>query len=334
MRQWLYPYSTLFGDVELRVEALTVDGVAVPGSHIDVEQRQVRLIDLERAGWARAELDVSVRGPATEIAARVSDGEWPQGVVVVTCGPTNGRQAVALDPEPDDASMWRGRVELERSGWFGRIDIAGLIEATVEGIADRVIGVAAAWSVRLDDVPPPPVHGSINIRWQDFNDPDEALQWLKNYAGEPSFLRLDDDQPVLYLNRAFEGLKALLDRKPSRPPGEHALHDQTRATLATEAWAAIFNASLQAIRAGEVGEAVDWPQDEWKRVALEILLSRVYPEKALDDALEEAAKTQADPDAGGALQQAVATAVSQHVGVARLLRDSMRRLGRDTEGGS
>ena len=89
----------------------------------------------------------------------------------------------------------------------------------------------------------------------------------------------------MYLNRAFEGLKALLYRKPGRDPGEQSLHDGTRAELASVAWEAMFNASVQAIRREDADEDPDWPEEPWKQNALEILLERMYPDKAAADAL-------------------------------------------------
>ncbi len=323
MISWIYPYDRLFGDVDLRLDGLKVDGTKVPGQRIDFDRREVRLLELEKSGWERAEFQISLSGPPTELADRSTPA---RALAIVHCSASNSRQALELEPDQRDPSTWRGRLELDRSNWFGRIDLRGVLVSEVDGVADRVIGDAEPWTVRLDDVPPPPVHGSISVKWHDFSNPDVHLEWLTAFEAEPAYLRLDDDQPVLLLNRSFEGLKALLDRKPMREPGEQALHDQTRATIAIEAWTAMFNASIQAIRF-EDGDEPDWPEEPWKRTALEIALEGMYPDKSVDDALAEVAETAREAEGGGLLQQQMLTVVSEHVNAARLLRGAIKALG-------
>jgi hypothetical protein len=294
---------------------------------VDYDHREVRLIDLERTGWDNAEIEVVLTGPLGELCELRDAGTEAKALVVVHCSASNSRQALELDPDHQNLSRWSGRIELERSNWFGRIDLRGTIVATVDGAPDRVIGTADSWTLRLDDVPPPPVTGAIDIRWQDFENPPDNVPWLGEFNKEPAFLRLDDDRPILYLNSAFEGLKALLDRKPKREAAEQALHEQTRGTLAGDAWGAMFNASLQAIR-WEEGEEPDWPEADWKRTALEVLLERMHPEMTVEDALYEVAERRSDFEAGGPLQQEMFMAVSKHVGAAGLLRKAIRELNK------
>lgn len=326
MQSWFYPYKQLFGDVALKLEALHVDGEEVPGSRVDADSREVRLLELERADWEVAELTVVLAGPLTELREWQKEGTRPDGFAVANCPASNTRQAVKLEPDPGNPARWEGTLELQRSSWFGRIDLRGALVAVVDGVEERMIGIPDPWVIRLDDVPPPPVSGAIKTLWHDFSSPEEGLGWLQDYQVEPAFLRLDDEQPVLYLNRGFEGLKALLDRKPQRERGEQALHDQARAAIAAEVWTAIFNAAVQAIRE-EDGEAPDWPEEPWKRTALEMLADRLYPEKAPEDALQEIATLRRDESFGGTLQQKILIAVSQHVKGAKLLRGAIKKLG-------
>jgi hypothetical protein len=326
LANWIYPYRTLFGDVALKLDSLYVDGEEVPGGSIDADRQEVRLLDLERADWETADLRVVLSGPLTELTELRKEETTPKAFAVAHCGPSNMRQVVELEPDPGNAARWQGTLELQRTNWFGRIDLRGAFVAPIDGIADRMIGAPEPWVIRLDDVSPPPVNGAIKTLWHDFSSPDEELSWLRRYELEPVFLRLDDEQPILYLNRSFEGLKALLDRKPKRERGEQALHDQTRGSIAAEVWAAMFNAAVQGIREEE-GEAPDWPQEAWKRTALEVLLDRVYPDKAPDDALQEIAELRRDESSGGALQQMLLIAVSGHVRGARLLREAIKQLG-------
>lgn len=327
MQEWLYPYKRLFGDVALRLDGLRVDGEEVPGSRVDPDRREVRLIELERAEWEVATLQVVLSGPLTELRDWQQEGMAVAAFAAAHCAASNTRQAVRLEPDPDHQGRWSGTLELQRSNWFGRVDLRGALIATVKGVEHRMIGAPEPWAIRLDDVPPPPVSGAIKTLWQDFAAPDDGLEWLQDHKAEPAFLRLDDEQPVLYLNRGFEGLKALLDRKPKRERGEQALHEEARAAIAAEVWTAIFNAAVQAIREEE-DEAPDWPEEPWKRTALEMLLDRLYPDKAPEDALAEIAAMRRDQNLGGTLQQRLLIAVSQHVNGAKLLRKAIKELGK------
>jgi hypothetical protein len=163
------------------------------------------------------------------------------------------------------------------------------------------------------------------MAWEDFSDPTEGRSWLEDVENEPAFLRLDDNQPVLFLNSSIEGLKALLDQKPGRQPAEQALHDQARGSIAGDAWGAMFNASIQAIQQ-EDGEDPDWPEDAWKRTALEQLLELIHPDMTAEDALREIAERRSDLDAAGPLQQELFVAISEHVGAGALLRKAIREL--------
>jgi hypothetical protein len=326
MPDWFYPYKRLFGDVGLKLDSLSIDGEDVPGGSVDSNRREVRLLDLEREDWEAADLDVVLSGPMTELREWQREGAAPVAFAVAHCAASNTRQAIRLEPDPGDPSRWRGTLELQRSNWFGRIDLRASLVASVDGERDRMIGAADPWVIRLDDVPPPPVSGAIKTLWHDFTAPEGELEWLGEHKAEPLFLRLEDEQPVLYLNRGFEGLKALLDRKPKRDRGEKALHDEVRGSIAAQVWAAMFNAAVQAIR-DEEGEAPDWPEETWKRTALEMLLDRIYPDKPPDDALREIAEMRRDESFGGALQQELLIAASKHVGGARLLREAIKQLG-------
>ena len=331
MATWIYPYERLFGDVTIKLVGLRVDGEEAPEGSIDPDRQEVRLLDLERAEWEIAELKVVLTGPLTELGEWREKGILPAGFAVAHCGASNSRQALELEPDPDSPARWEGTLELQRSNWFGRIDLRGALVAPVGEQGHRMIGEPEPWTIRLDDVPPPPVNGAIKTLWQDFGSPDEGLEWLRDHKIEPAFLRLDNEQPVLYLNSGFEGLKALLDRKPKRQRGEQALHDQTRASIAMEAWSAMFGAAVQAIREEE-GEEPDWPEEAWKRTALEMLLDRLYPDKQPDDALAQVVEMRRDGN--GALQQEMLIAVSRHVGGARLLRGAIEQLGKTLQEGA
>jgi hypothetical protein len=325
--KWFYPYDTLFGDVASRLLRVTVDGDPLPSNLVDEDRHEIRLLDAERRDWHTVEMEVEIVGPAADVQEFIDAGADPKAVAILQSGPTNARLSVPLAPSEIEPSRWTGRVELERSNWFGRIEVRGVVVADVDGVPNRIIGSAPAWTIRLDDQPAPPITGAIRIVWDDFTAP-EHLPVLRRYKEEPAFLHLDPGEPVLYLNRAFEGLHALLKDQRRRNPAEQALHDQTRATLATEAWNAMFNTAILAVDQEDDGVA-DWPESEWQKTALEILLAAMFPDKSPEDALAEIAAARTEREAGASVEQLLLPVVSAHVGVPRLLRGAIRRIGTD-----
>lgn len=324
--KWIYPYRTLFGDVTARIAAVTIDDEHIPSRLIDADRQEVELVDLERAGWTSARISVEVVGPKSELRDLADDGVEPTAVVVLHCGPTNARVAQVLDADEHDPGHWYGTLDLSRGEWFGKIIMRAFLTAEVDGVANRIIGSAPDWTMHLDDLPRPPVHGAITIRWDNFAAP-EHFKALRQYDGEPAFLHLDPAEPVLYLNRGFDGLEPLLRDRRGRQAGEQALHDQTRATIAAESWAGLFNTALQAIDLED--EEPDWPTSDWQRTALELLLDRIYPEKGPEDAFQEVVTLLREADGGVAVQERLLPAISAQASVAKLLRGSINRLGTD-----
>jgi hypothetical protein len=331
----LYPYKTLFGDVVVRIDRVTVDGEPLPASRIDSSRREIDLAELERAGWRTAAISVEVGAPPTEVAEIAAQGGDPAAILVAHCGPTNARQTVRLTAESDDPSRWSGRLDLERLDWFGRISMRPVVTASVDSITGRIIGEGEIWTVALDDMPRPNVTGAITITWEDFSSPsNESLSFLRSRNQDPFFLHLAGEAPVLYLNRAFEGLFALLEDRRRRPPGEQSLHDETRGAIAAETWLALFNASLQAIERYDEQESnalYDWPESEWQRAVLQLVLDRMYPEKTPEDALREVGSVLDEPEGGTTIQQLALPAIVTHAGATRLLRQAIARIGTDPQ---
>jgi hypothetical protein len=328
--KWIYPYPVLFGDVISRLLSVSVDGDPVPATLIDEHKQQVLLVDADRRDWSSLELQVEVHAPSSEIEDLEKANANPRALCVLQCGPSNSRISVPLSASALEPSRWIGSVELDRPNWFGRISLRGLVTAEVDGVANRIVGAAPDWTIRLDDQPVPPISGSITITWDDFTKP-EHLESLRLYLDQPAFLQLDAGEPILYLNRAFAGLDALLQDRRRRNQAEQALHDQTRVIIASEAWSSLFNNAILAIEEDEDGNA-DWPEQQWQRTALEIAISTMYPERSADDALSEVAAARREAGVAAILQQQLLPAISDHVGMPRLLKRAIKTIGTDLEG--
>ena len=330
MKKWIYPYDVLFGDVATRLLRVSIDGDPVPAHLVDNNRYEIQLVDADRSDWSSLELRIEVTAPVAEIEEMIDQGLSVTAIGVLHCGASNSRVSVPLTSDDNDPSRWIADVELERDAWFGRIAARGIVVANVGGVPNRIVGTAPEWSIRLDDMPVPPVQGAIKIKWDDFTDP-QHFPGVREYEKEPAFLHVDPGEPVLYLNRAFEGLAPLLDDRKRRNPSERALHDQARATIAAEAWSTMFNASLSAIQLGEeVGDPVDWPESEWQSTAVKMVAGLIYPDKDPEDALAELAQARSEPVAANALQERMLPAISGQVGVPRLMRGAIQQVGTGT----
>jgi hypothetical protein len=323
MTDWLFPYATLSSPVEVAVTGVTTDGGALPSNHILRDSLEVRLLDAENSEWQCAQLAIELSTAPDAVA------EWeppPAAYVVLNCGSSNARQTGFLSSEGE--GKWRGTLEIDRSNWFGRLDLFGYLVAPSDGVPDRVIGSAPAWAIRLDDVPAPPIDGAIEMDWQNFADPklSELEDILKPFSAEPTFLSLSTGKPVLYLNEAFEGLYALLEENPGSDPNQQALHDQVRSMIAIECWWGMWWAALHAINVDPITEELDGELAEWQRTAAEIAISYLDVDGSGDEALRNVAKSLANPGEAALTAEQLRRAATQRVGSATRLAKSIRLL--------
>jgi hypothetical protein len=316
----LFPYKTLFGDVKVSVPEVRIDGLPIP-NRVDVDQRVIDLSRLERADWETAAISVVVDAPPAEMA----DALNPVCMAVINCGPTNTRSSTVLDQHTVDIGRWTGVLHLERPYWYAQAAVRCGVVASVEGTDHRLIGWGDAWTISFDDLPSRPVNGAIKITWVNFSSPGDDKQYLRRHTDSYLYLSLDQDEPQIFLNQGFEGLEQLLaDRR--RRGADKALHDQARAAIADKTWAALFNTALAAVQQDDVTRESTWPDIEWQRAVLEVLLPRMYPAKTLDEALQEAWSSRNAADNPGTLQEHLALASAVQSKANRLLRDGIRAI--------
>ena len=321
----LFPYKTLFGDVTLDVEEVRIDREPVTDL-VDLDERSIDLHGLERAQWDFASISLVVRAPPAEIGNAID----ANCVAVANCGPTNNRVSVELTEDPDTPGQWRGELVIERMYWYAQAQLRAFVVATVDGTRNRIIGASAAWSLRLDDLPDRPVKGAISITWVDFGDPPDDKGFLRKHHQNYAYLSIDPDEPRLFLNQSFEGLEQLLaDRR--RQGLDKALHDQTRAAIADKVWSALFNTAIATVESDPDTDEAVWPSVDWQRNVLEALLPRMYPDRAIEQALADAWAANSASDSPGTLQELLAPAAAMQVRGPRLLRDGIRDIALDAE---
>jgi hypothetical protein len=322
----LYPYDVVVGDIKITIENVVIDGKTLSTDYINPDFRTVAFADLDTDRWDEAVIDIVVTGPEVELRRDVFSDT--AALLQVGCGPSSARLAVSLKRDDRALGRWTGSATLERDNWYGTAQLRATVHAKVDGIANRTIGESQVWTISFDDAPPSPVHGSINVQWLDFSE-DAERPYLKAFRDDTHYVRLDADDPSLYLNRAFDGLEPLLVDRRRRPPGEQALHDSTVGNIASDAWGAMFFSALSSIEINPETSLPDWPSEEWRTVVLKAMFARIYPDLGMDDALVAAVEARDAFDSAGELIERVFPAVGRQVGAPRTLRTGMTLLEKD-----
>jgi hypothetical protein len=95
--------------------------------------------------------------------------------------------------------------------------------------------------------------------------------------------------PEVLLNEGFPGLAAILKDQPNRRGTDKALHDMQRTSIARSVWMALVADSLAAVKPGDEDEPPDWPDEDWQREVLEIILRSIDSNKSDAELLRMAA---------------------------------------------
>lgn len=317
----LFPYTELQGTVNLRVTSVKLDGKVMPWQNVDQDELVVELRNPDEHRWEWATLDLEVTGPGGEIQLRSADLADVSAVAVLDCGATNHRISAVLTQAV--GATWNGSLELHRADWYGQAALSATIVATVERVESRQAGFAKPWKVRFDDLPPREIHDSMRVQWENFEQPAaDNRAFLLEFAEDICFLRLDQGEPVLFLNEGFENLRALLEVKPGRPKAQQILRTQILKGMASQAWNAMFMAALEAIEVED--DLPGLPPEDWQRNVLNIVLPRLYPHVSLDEARNEAWEARRDPVAAAGLQERLLPALSQQVQQPKALRAALK----------
>jgi len=321
----LYPYNELQGTIALTIAEVRLDGKEMPWQTINSDALIVELRNPDEHQWRTATIAIKVKGPAAELQARANEISDVQVVGVLDCRSTNHRLAVYLDPDVE-VGTWSGAFDIDRGDWFGQATLITTIVATVNQYESRQAGSSAPWVVRFDDLPPREINNAMRVLWEDFAKPaNNALSFLVEFADHLCFLRLDTDEPILYLNEGFTNLRALLDEKAGRPRAQRALRAQVLADIASSTWHAMFTAALESVEVDDDGEPSP-PPEGWQRNVLDALLPRLYPEISLDEARRDAWEARRDPHAAASLQERLLPTISQHVQQPKALRAALRSM--------
>ncbi|MEU8762118.1 hypothetical protein [Streptomyces sp. NPDC048659] len=317
----VYPYPTLFGDIDLDVLSISVDGTSsLPFSHVSKPERTVALHQAGRENWEYCTLRLQAALPEAEI----SGGTWTDLVCLaaLTEKATNARTTTVLRRTAD--GVWNGDIDLHRDRHLNRAALGLTVVATVDGVPGRVIGTTEQdWYLDLKGAAPVRQR-EIEIVQEDFRE--GPLEWLRPYKDAPWIVETAGDIPTVYLNTAStEGFIELLNGSGGSA-AEKVLRDVTTGQIAQDAWIAMFHTAVGDLDADEDGTPV--MPTGWREAVLRVMLPDVLPGRPLTDALYDIEERRTKGFGWSELQTNIQYAAGKRSRLARKVADGVRAVDR------
>lgn len=322
----VFPYPTLFGDVELEVVSVTVDGADLPYSRISKPERTVALHQSGRECWDQAGLRLRASLPEQEL----SEGPWSDVVclAVLSEKATNSRTTARLTRGAD--GNLHGSIDLNHACHLSRATLSLVVVATVDGVAGRVIGSAARdWYVDLKATKPVRQR-EIEIVEVDFREGPH--EWLRPFKESSWIVETTGDTPTVYLNTtAVEGLMEVLGSSGGSP-AEKLLREMTASQIAQDAWTAMFHTAISDLDVDEDGTPI--MPTGWRESVLRMMLPDVLPGRQLTDALYDINERRTKGFGWAELQTSVQYAAGRRSQIAKKLTTAVRSVDRAERSGA
>ncbi|MEU7069616.1 hypothetical protein AB0B30_10390 [Streptomyces narbonensis] len=313
----VYPYPILFGDVDLDVLSVAVDGTSpLPYSHVSKAERTVALHQSGRESWEYCTLHLEAGLPEPEIAG----GEWTDVVCLaaLTEKVTNARATTLLKRSVE--GTWSGSIDLHRSRHLHRATLGLTVVATVDGVGGRVIGTTAQdWYIDLKGATPVRQR-EIEIVEADFHEGPEV--WLRPYKDSPWVVETTGEVPTVYLNTgSVDGFVELLGGNGGSP-AEKLLRDITAGQIAQDAWTAMFHTAVSELDIDEDGTPV--MPTGWRDSVLRMMLPDVLPGRRLTDALYDIEERRTKGFGWAELQTTIQYAAGKRSRIQKKLTNAVR----------
>lgn len=312
----VFSYPTLFGDVDLEVLAVAVDGADLPYAKVSKTERTVALHNTGRAEWDLATLRVRATLPTEEVA----DGPWSDVtcLAIVTEKATNLRVAVPLDPTGD--GHWEGSVELAQANHSRRATVTLVVVASVGGVDGRLIGSTRDdWYVDLT-ASEPVRQRAVDIVNADFTS--GPPQWLNAYRDSTWVVDTTGDTPVVYLNTAgVEGLLDILEGNGAAPT-EKLIRELVTSQIAQDAWTAMFHTAIADLDVDDDGTPL--MPTGWRGSVLDMMLPDVMPGRPAADALYEINHRRTNGFGWSSLQTSIQFAAGRRSRITKKLTTAVR----------
>lgn len=317
----VFPYPTLFGDIELDVVGVAVDGVDLPYAQVSRSERTVALHRTGREQWRRATFHLRAALPERELAR----GPWSDVacLAVLTEKATNTRATSHLDRRPD--GTWGGTIDVDQAMHHARAALGLIVVATVDGVPGRMIGMTdVPWYVDVETATPVR-RREIEIVEEDFRE--GPLEWLRPFKDAPWLVDTTGEVPTVYLNvSAVEGLVEVLGGTGGTP-AERLVRELTAGRIAQDAWIAMFHSAIADLDVDEDGSPV--LPTGWRESVLRTMLPDVMPKCRFEDALHDINERRTQGFGWSELQTGIQYAAARRSRLAKQLTSAVRTAGQD-----
>jgi hypothetical protein len=322
----MFPYQTLFGNVDLEILSVAVDGRDLPYTQISKVERAVALHQTGRTEWDVATLQVKAVLPEQEIA----EGPWSDLVclVVLSESATNARSTARLSRGRD--GDWQGTIELVHGRHVNRASLALTVVGEVGGVQGRVIGTTEKdWYIDLKAATPRR-HREIKIVQIDFREGPE--EWLRPFKDSSWIVETVNEIPTVYLNTAaVEGFVEVFNNTDGSPM-EKLLRDMAASQIAQDAWTAMFHTAISDLDLDDDGTPI--MPSGWREPVLRMMLPDVLPGRQLTDALFEINGRRTSGSGWPELQTNIQYAAAKRSQVTKKLTNAVRTVHRTERSGT
>ncbi|NUT19450.1 MAG: hypothetical protein HOV77_09700 [Hamadaea sp.] len=314
----VFPYQTLFGDIDLEVASVSVDNASLPYAQISNPERTVALHRSGREKWELARLRLKATLPEAELVA----GPWSNVVVmaVISEKATNSRITAKLTPTSDGS--WRGEIDLIRDRHLNRAVLGLTVVGTINGVSGRIIGTTDRdWYIDIA-ASTPTRQRELEIVEVDFRE--GPLEWLRTYKESPWIVETVGQTPTVYLNTtAVEGLVEAL-HGTGGTAAEKMYRELASSQIAQDAWTAMFHAAVSDLDVD--GDGTPIMPSGWRESVLRTMLPDVLPNRQLTDALYEINNRRTEGYGWSELQTSVQYAAGRRSQIAKRLTNAVRSI--------
>jgi hypothetical protein len=257
------------------VEAVRVDEIDASQS-IDHDHLRVDLYDRE---WEAVELTIM----ATTNEPPPNGLDDVQAHVLLSCPATQLRRPYPIEFTTDEGRpTFRGSINLPRSAVARKAFAVVEVIATHDG-RRRVIGSTLPWAVIIEkaDAPEKPGVPPLRTVWVDFAGSD-APEEARRHAVAHAYVDVRAAPPVLYLNKAIDGLQSLI--LADRPKLERRRQrDLISAYVARYVASTLFRSAVEEVSADEFGGPAQGPTGRVFRDICEAIAAELPETETVQD---------------------------------------------------
>lgn len=286
--------------------------------------------ELTTSGWQLLELTLDVvlpLGELEEILPEDSDVDVETAMVLtLKCPATKFRKGVRLARTAD--GRWSGEVSVRRTS----VSTSLICEAElvrIVGIDDefdeefgvergQVLAEGGRVTVRFDP-PPPQMHGSIDIKWEDFTASPNT--WRKSHAKDIYYFEVAGDRPVVWLNSSHRELQAALSVETASGP-EKVIQQMGYGIVAQGIWAQIFHTAVADLTSEDDLEPV--VPSGWSGGVIRDFLPLLYPEIADAERLERLVDDLNTPTSTAGLMSRLGSAIQARMNLPKMVAEAIR----------